>query len=174
MCLLAPRYSGVYDALFSETMGVFASLSFSVERLQLVCLDWGFILVQVRKRILCAVVVRIIVSVNGLCLQSRNGVELLDGGCAQSCESTEDCPLYLGHLRVLDGVDQGVLRFGCVVLQLLGSVLLTKWCDLVEVHLQVMRHLLGQFVLWSLVLFAGHLLQKCCSPCMCLWHNRHL
>ena len=49
-----------------------------VEGLQLVRLHRGLVLVQVRERVLRPVVVRIVVGVDRLGLQTRDGVELLD------------------------------------------------------------------------------------------------
>jgi len=49
-----------------------------VEGLQLVGLHRGLVLVQVRERVLRTVVVRIVIGVDRLGLQTRNGVELLD------------------------------------------------------------------------------------------------
>merc|ERR1719428_326884 len=96
-----------------------SELSFLVEGLQLVGLHWGLILVQVRQWILGAVVVSIIVRIDGLCLQARNGVKLLDRGGAQASQRTEDRALDLRHLSVLDGVDKCVLSLRRVILELL-------------------------------------------------------
>mmetsp|Transcript_4854 Transcript_4854/g.10718 ORF Transcript_4854/g.10718 Transcript_4854/m.10718 type:complete len:217 (-) Transcript_4854:184-834(-) len=90
--------------------------------------------------------VSIIVSINGLCLQPGNGVELLDCCSPQAGQCTEHCTLDLGDLGILDGINQGVLRLRGMVLQLLGSVLLAEWRNLIEVHLQVVGHLLRQLV----------------------------
>merc|ERR1719161_1843178 len=81
----------------------------SVERLELVSLDWCLIFMKTRQ-------------------------------CAK------DCSHDLCHLGVLDSIDESILRLCCVILQLLGSVLFAKWCDLVEVHLQVMSHFFGKFI----------------------------
>mmetsp|Transcript_1296 Transcript_1296/g.4018 ORF Transcript_1296/g.4018 Transcript_1296/m.4018 type:complete len:250 (+) Transcript_1296:51-800(+) len=120
-----------------------------MEGLQLVCLHGRLILMQVRQGVLGTVVVRIIVGVDGLRLQPRDGVKFLDGCCPEPRKGTEDRPLDLRDLRVLHGVHERVLRLRGVVLQLLGGVLLAEGRDLVEVHLQVVRHLLGQVVLGS-------------------------
>mmetsp|Transcript_1295 Transcript_1295/g.4015 ORF Transcript_1295/g.4015 Transcript_1295/m.4015 type:complete len:253 (+) Transcript_1295:51-809(+) len=117
-----------------------------MEGLQLVCLHGRLILMQVRQGVLGTVVVRIIVGVDGLRLQPRDGVKFLDGCCPEPRKGTEDRPLDLRDLRVLHGVHERVLRLRGVVLQLLGGVLLAEGRDLVEVHLQVVRHLLGQVV----------------------------
>merc|ERR1719440_388611 len=119
----------------------------SVEGLQLVGLDWCLIFMQVREWVLGAVVVGIIVGINCLCLETCDCIKLLDGGCAKSGQSTEHSPLDFRNFGVLDGVDEGVLGLGSVILQLLGSVLFAKRRNLVEVHFQVMRHLFGQLIL---------------------------
>jgi len=50
-----------------------------MERLELVRLDGSFVGVQVLQRVLGTVVVGIIVGIDGLSLQSSNGIELLNG-----------------------------------------------------------------------------------------------
>ena len=97
-----------------------------MEGLQLVRLHRGFVLVQVRERILRPVVVRIVVGVDRLGLQTRDGVELLDRRGAEPGQGPEHRPLDLRHLRVLHGVHKRVLRLRRVVLQLLGGVLFTE------------------------------------------------
>merc|ERR1719223_1447037 len=104
-----------------------ATTTHSVERLQLVGLNWSLIFVQVGKRILGTVVVSIIVRIDGLCLEAGDGVELLDCCGTQTSQCPEDSSLDLGNLSILDGIDQSVLSLCGMVLQLLGSVLLTKW-----------------------------------------------
>merc|ERR1719440_1117873 len=121
----------------------------SMERLQFVRLYRSLIFVQVCKWVLCAIVMGIIVCVNGLCLQSGNGIELFDGGCTQTGQSAEDCALDLCNLCILDGVDKGILGIGGMILKLLGGVLFAERCNLIEVHLQVVCHLLRKLVLWS-------------------------
>jgi len=106
-----------------------------VEGLQLVRLHRGLVLVQVRERVLRPVVVRIVVGVDRLGLQTRDGVELLDRRGAEPGQGPEHRPLDLRHLRVLHGVHQGVLGLRRVVLELLRSVLLPEGRNLVEVHL---------------------------------------
>merc|ERR1719333_1894227 len=81
----------------------------SVERLEFVRLDGRLVLVQVRKWVLCAVVVRIIVSIDCLRLETRDRVELLDRGCAKAGEGPEHGTFDLGDLGILHGIDQGVL-----------------------------------------------------------------
>merc|ERR1719263_1985639 len=92
---------------------------------------------------------RIIVSIDRLSLQTGNRVKLLDGGSTQTSECPEHGSLNLSDLSILNGIDKSVLGLGCMILQLLGSVLLAERSNLVEVHLEVMCHLLGKFVLWS-------------------------
>merc|ERR1719313_1929849 len=102
---------------------------------------------EVREWILCPVVVYIIVRVDRLCLEARDRVELLDSRRAKARQRTEHCTLNLRHLGVLHGINQRVLRLRSVVLELLRSVLLSEGRNLVEVHLQIMSHLLRQIVL---------------------------
>merc|ERR1719263_9757 len=121
----------------------------SMERLKLVCLYRCLIFVQVCERILGTIMMRIIVCIDGLGLQPGNGVKLLDGRRAKACERAEHCSLNLCNLRVLYCVHKCVLCLSCMVLQLLRRVLLTKRSDFVEVHLEIMRHLLRKFILGS-------------------------
>merc|ERR1719171_1418897 len=123
-----------------------------VEGLELVRLHRRLVLVQVAERVLRAVVVRVVVGVDRLRLEAGDGIELLDRRGTEPSERTEDCTLDLRNLGVLDGVDEGVLRVRRVVLQLLRRVLLAERCNLVEVHLEVVRHLLRQSILRSRVL----------------------
>mmetsp|Transcript_68621 Transcript_68621/g.196816 ORF Transcript_68621/g.196816 Transcript_68621/m.196816 type:complete len:351 (+) Transcript_68621:138-1190(+) len=134
----------------------------SVERLQLVRLDRRLVLMQVRERVLGAVVVRVVVGVDRLRLQAGDRVELLDGRCAQLRQGPKHRALNLGDFGVLDGINQSVLGLRGMVLQLLGGVLLAKRRDLVEVHLEIVRHLLSELVLRSLVVFALPHLQEAC------------
>ena len=69
-----------------------------MEGLELVSLNWGLILVQVRKWVLCAVVMGIIVGIDGLRLKTSDRVKLLDRRCAKTCQRTEDCSFDLCHL----------------------------------------------------------------------------
>merc|ERR1719323_245631 len=120
----------------------------SVEGLELVCLHRCLVLVQVRQGILRSVMVSIIVSVNSLGFKASYRIELLDGSGAEACEGTEDSALDLSHLGILHSIDQCVLRLCRMVLELLGGILFAERGNLIEVHLQVMRHLLCQIVLW--------------------------
>merc|ERR1719440_1224908 len=120
---------------------------YSVEGLELVGLHWCFVLVQVCKWVLCTVVVRIIVGINCLSLETSYGIKLLDGCGTQTRQGTEHSTLDLCHLCILHCIYQCVLGLRSVVLEFLGCVLFTKRCDLVEVHLQVVSHLLCQLVL---------------------------
>merc|ERR1740117_881827 len=122
---------------------------FSVEGLQLVSLDWRLILVQVCKRVLSTVVVRIVVGINGLGLKTCDSIELLNRGSAQASESTKYSPLDFGNLRIFNCVDKGILGLSRMVLKLFGRVLFAEGGDLVEIHLQIVGHLLGQLILRS-------------------------
>merc|ERR1719158_1169887 len=122
-------------------------LAQSVEGLQLVSLHRSLVLVQVCQRVLCAVVVGIVVRIDGLSLKTSNGVKFFDRGGTQASESPEDSTLDFGNLGVLHSVDQGVLCLCCVILQLFGGVLLTKGCNLIEVHFEVVCHLFRKLIL---------------------------
>merc|ERR1719171_1221262 len=119
----------------------------SVEGLELVGLHRRLILVEVREGVFCPVVMRIVVRINGLSLKARNRVEFFDSRCAKARKRAEHCTLDLRHLGVLHGINQRVLRLCSVVLELLRSVLLTEWRNLVEVHLKIVGHLLRQVIL---------------------------
>merc|ERR550514_2055531 len=67
----------------------------------LVLIDLGLPRVDVLKRVLGAVVMRVIILVNSLSLQPGDGVEFLDLCCTQAREGTEDRTLDLGHLSIL-------------------------------------------------------------------------
>ena len=88
-----------------------------MERLQLVRRHRGLVVVQMRERVLGAVVVGIIVRIDGLGLQARDGIELLDGRGTEARQRTEDRALDLSNLSVLDSVNERVLRRGGVGLQ---------------------------------------------------------
>merc|ERR1740123_890437 len=64
---------------------------------------------QVVQRVLSAVPVVIVVLVNGLGLEARNRVELLDLRGAEPRQGAEDGALDLGHLGVLHSVHEGIL-----------------------------------------------------------------
>ena len=49
----------------------------SVEGLQLVGLHRCLVLVQVRERVLCAIMMRIVVRIDGLCLETCDGIKFL-------------------------------------------------------------------------------------------------
>merc|ERR550514_1599058 len=137
-----------------------AAVARSVERLELVRLDGRLVLVQVAERVLRAVVVGVVVRVDRLRLEAGDRVELLDRRRAEARERAEDRALDLGHLGVLHRVHERVLRVRRMVLELLRRVLLTERRNLVEVHLQVVRHLLGELVLRRRVLTALHLHER--------------
>merc|ERR1719359_2505893 len=143
-----PHWSN-HDLVFLTT--TWSQSAISVERLELVGLHWCLVLVQMRERILRPVVVCIIVGIDGLCFQTCDGIKFLNGGGAQTCQRSEHCSFDLGHLRVLHCIHKGVLSLCRMVLQLLCCIFLTKGRDLVEVHLEIVGHLLGQFILRSLL-----------------------
>merc|ERR1719231_2237545 len=93
-----------------------------MERLQLIGLHGSLVLVQVRKRILRTIMMRVVIGINGLCLQTRNCIELLDRCCSEASQGTEDRTLDLCNLCVLDSIDDSILRLRRVILQLLGGV----------------------------------------------------
>merc|ERR1719160_987445 len=99
--------------------------------------------------VLCAVMVGIIVRIDCLRFKPGDGIKFLDRGSAQTSQRSEDSPLDLCDLCVLHSVDQGVLGLCGMVLELLGRVFLTEGRNLVEIHLQIMCHLLGEVILWS-------------------------
>merc|ERR1719367_1459178 len=121
----------------------------SMERLQLVGLYRCLVLMEVCEWILGAIMMSIIVRVDGLRFKPGDGIELLDCGCAQPRQGSEDGTLYLRNLGVLYRVHEGVLRLCRVVLQLLCGVLLAERGDFVEVHFEVVRHLLRKLVFRS-------------------------
>eukprot|EP00405_Crypthecodinium_cohnii_P052009 CAMPEP_0206599102 /NCGR_PEP_ID=MMETSP0325_2-20121206/44994_1 /ASSEMBLY_ACC=CAM_ASM_000347 /TAXON_ID=2866 /ORGANISM="Crypthecodinium cohnii, Strain Seligo" /LENGTH=165 /DNA_ID=CAMNT_0054110139 /DNA_START=87 /DNA_END=584 /DNA_ORIENTATION=- len=121
--------------------------SCSMEGLQLVGLNRGLVLVQVSQWVLSSVVVGIVVGIDGLRLEASNGVELLDGSSTEASQGSEDSPLDLSDLSVLHCINQGVLSLRSMILQFFGGIFLSKWSDLVEVHLQVVRHLLSQVLI---------------------------
>merc|ERR1719473_1441978 len=123
----------------------------SVERLELVRFDRCLVLMEVCQRIFCTIVVSIVVGINGLCFQTCDGIKLLDGGGTQACQGTEHCAFDLSHLSVFHCVHQGVLRLGSMVLQFLGCVFLTERRNLVEIHLKIVGHLLGELILRRLL-----------------------
>merc|ERR1719198_442350 len=120
-----------------------------VERLELVGLHRSLVLMEMSERILCAIVVGIVVCVNGLRLKASNCIKLLDSRCAQPCQCSEHSALDLGDFCVFHSVDEGVLCLGGVILELLCGILLTEGRNLVEIHLEVMCHLLGKLILRS-------------------------
>merc|ERR1719198_400700 len=64
-----------------------------MERLELISFHRSLIFMEMCKRILGSVMVRIVISVNGLSFQPGNGIKLLDGGRAQTRKCSEHCPL---------------------------------------------------------------------------------
>merc|ERR1719428_1978645 len=84
-----------------STIRLWARHSSSVERLELVGFHGSLVLVEVCERVFRPVMVGIVVSVNGLGLQTRDGIKLLDGGRPETGKGTENGPLDFGDLRVL-------------------------------------------------------------------------
>ena len=79
-----------------------------MEGLELVGRDRGLVLVKVSERVLGAVVMSIIVSVDGLRLETGNGIELLDGSSTKTCQRTEHGTLVCQFpLSQLDGDSWG-------------------------------------------------------------------
>merc|ERR1719262_1174866 len=104
----------------------------SVEGLELVGFHGGFIFVQMCQWVLGAIVMCIVVRINGLCLQTSNGVKLFDGCRTQASQCAEHSALDLCDLGILHGIDQGVLSLCCVVLKLLCCILFAKRRNLIE------------------------------------------
>merc|ERR550537_1488115 len=80
-------------------------LTLSMERFQLVGLHRRFIFVQMCEWVLCAVVMCIVVCVDGLRFKTGYCVELLDGGSAQASERPEHSTLDFCNLGVLHCID---------------------------------------------------------------------
>merc|ERR1719183_1899734 len=89
---------------------------------------------------------RVVIGVDGLSFQASYGIKLLDGGRSQACERTEYSTFDFCHLCILHGIYEGILCLCRMVLQLFGGVFFAEWCDFVEIHFQIVRHLLGQVV----------------------------
>mmetsp|Transcript_3560 Transcript_3560/g.9960 ORF Transcript_3560/g.9960 Transcript_3560/m.9960 type:complete len:298 (+) Transcript_3560:18-911(+) len=98
----------------------------SVERGGLVRLRRVLLAGQVARGSLAPVVVVVVVLVDHLGLELRDGVELLELRGAEAGERPEDGALDLGDLRGLDGVDEAVLRLRRHRLELQGRVLLAE------------------------------------------------
>merc|ERR1719321_1775964 len=126
------------------------SFRYSMERLELVCLNRSLVLVQVSKWVLSTIVVSIIVCINGLRLEACNCVKLLNSGSAEPRQSAKHSTFDLCNFGVFDSIDEGVLSLGCVILKLLGCILFTEGCDLVEIHLEVVGHLFRKLILRGL------------------------
>merc|ERR1719146_276914 len=107
----------------------------------------------------------IIISIDRLSLEPGNCVKLLDCGRTQTSECPEHGSLNLSDLSILHSINKSVLCLRSMILQLLGSVLLAERSNLIEVHLKVMRHLLGEFILWCAT--SGELQEHClCRLCL--------
>merc|ERR1719453_682254 len=121
----------------------------SMERFEFVRLDGSLVLVEVRERILCTVMVGIVVGIDGLSFQARDSVEFFDRRRSQPRERAEHSTLDFGDLRIFHGINKSVLRFRGVVLKLLRRVFFSERSDLVEVHFEVVRHFFGEVILWG-------------------------
>merc|ERR1712072_1455545 len=77
-----------------------------MEGLELVRRHRDLVVVQMRERVLGAVMMGIIVGVDGLRLEARDGIELLDGRSPQTRQRAEDRALDLGNFGVLDGINE--------------------------------------------------------------------
>merc|ERR1719353_1481828 len=102
----------------------------SMERCELILRHLRLVAVDVRQGILCPVVVRIVVLVNGLRLKASDGVEFFDLGGPEPSKRAEHGALDLRDLGVLHSVYQGVLRPRRVLLELLRRVLFPERGDL--------------------------------------------
>mmetsp|Transcript_11050 Transcript_11050/g.19941 ORF Transcript_11050/g.19941 Transcript_11050/m.19941 type:complete len:222 (-) Transcript_11050:84-749(-) len=123
---------------------------------------------QVCQWILSTVVVSIVVGINRLRFKTRDGIKLLDRGSAEPGQSTEHCALDLCNLCVLNRVHERVLRLRSMVLELLRGVLLSERGNLVEVHLQIMCHLLCEIIFRSVSPACLELDECWCSRRCCL------
>ena len=50
----------------------------------------------------------VVVLIDGLSFQARNGIKLFDLGRPQPCQGTENCTLDLRNLGILDSVDKSI------------------------------------------------------------------
>mmetsp|Transcript_22480 Transcript_22480/g.36983 ORF Transcript_22480/g.36983 Transcript_22480/m.36983 type:complete len:237 (-) Transcript_22480:55-765(-) len=139
-----------------------------MERFEFVGLYRRLILVQMCQWVLGPVVMRVIVCINSLRLKACDGVELLDGCGTKPGESPEHGALDLSYLRILHSVHERVLRLRSMVLELLRGVLLSERGNLVEVHLQIMCHLLCEIIFRSVSPACLELDECWCSRRCCL------
>merc|ERR1719330_559378 len=126
-----------------------------MERLQLIRLYRGLILMQMGEWVLGTVVMCVVVCIDCLRLQTSNSIKLFDGCRTQASQGTEHCPLDLCDLSIFHSIDQCVLRRRSMILQLLRCIFLAKRCDLVEIHFEIMRHFCGQIIFRGLLLSVG-------------------
>jgi len=66
--------------------------------------------------------VRIIISINGLRLEPSDSVEFFDRCCAKACKGPEHRPFDFCYFSIFDSIHQSILRFRCMVLELLRSI----------------------------------------------------
>merc|ERR1719270_2804411 len=98
--------------------------SILMERLQLVRLYRGLILMQMGEWVLGTIMMCVVVCIDRLRLQTSYGIELFDSCCSQASQGAEHRPLDLCDFGILHSVDQCVLRRRSVVLQLLRGIFL--------------------------------------------------
>merc|ERR1719428_1969433 len=127
-----------------------STMNYSVEALELISLYRRLIFMKVRQRVLCAIVMSIIVCINSLRLETSNGIKFLYGCGTQTRQGPENCTFDLCDLGVLHGIDKGVLRLCSMVLEFLRCIFLTKGRDLIEVHLEIVGHLLCKLIFGGL------------------------
>merc|ERR1719387_1241386 len=87
----------------------------SMEALEFIGLHWRLILMEMRKRILCAVMVSIIVRIDGLGLQSRNGIKFLDCRSTKPGKCSKNCALNFSNLCILNSIFLYFARFNLCV-----------------------------------------------------------
>jgi len=102
-----------------------------MEGLQLVGVNGGLIVVQRVDGVLATEVMGIIVRIDGLGFEARDGVELLNSGRAEAGQCAKHDTLDLGDLGVLNAVDERLLGFAGGGLESLSSVLLAKRSDMI-------------------------------------------
>merc|ERR1719336_1208992 len=115
--------------------------------------------------VLCSVMVRIVVGVDGLRLQPGDGIKLFYGRGSQARQGPEHCTLNFCNFCILNSIHKGVLSLCRMILQLLGSVLLPERGNLVEIHLEIVSHLLREVILGSFASSAHQACRKARADC---------
>mmetsp|Transcript_38162 Transcript_38162/g.69620 ORF Transcript_38162/g.69620 Transcript_38162/m.69620 type:complete len:222 (+) Transcript_38162:146-811(+) len=123
---------------------------------------------KMRKRVFGTVVVRIVVGVDGLRFKAGDRIELFDCGSTQTRQGPKDGPFDLSHFGVLHGIHKRVLCLRGMILELLGGVLFAERSNLVEIHFQVMCHLLCEIIFRSVSPACLELDECWCSRRCCL------